>query len=159
MPVEDRGTGITSIEVFMYRPKNLRGGDHPANVYVHGGGAIIMDAAMNRVYNQRKAIMERMIVFAPEFRNAPENKTPGGMYDVISTIKHVYNNGEKYGIDKGRILLSGSSGGSFLSLGASMILVRENNIHMVKAIFLNAPWLSNILEETPRDQLNPAELG
>ena len=45
------------------------------------------------------------------------------MNDVYDTVKHVYENPDQYGIDKTKIVLEGRSGGSFLALGASYLMI------------------------------------
>jgi len=39
-------------------------------------------------------------VFNVDFRNAPEAKAPKGSNDFALAILHVYNNAEKYGVNK-----------------------------------------------------------
>ena len=72
----------------------------------------------------------------PDFRNAPEAKTPKGMKDIYNTFMHVYEKAFDYGIDKKRIVMTGASGGSFLALGAATMMIQKNQIDKVKALFL-----------------------
>jgi len=50
-----------------------------------------------------------------DFRNAPVADPPGGQKDMAQAIRHVYENAEKYGVDKTKIVAKGESGGCWIS--------------------------------------------
>ena len=62
------------------------------------------------------------MIFAVDYRNAPENKCPKGINDSYDSMKHIYENAELYGIDSSKILLSGSSS-TYNDLGAAAVII------------------------------------
>ena len=84
---------------------------------------MIFDADTYLAYGKRLALKLNCVLVLPDFRNAPEAKTPKGMKDVYNAFMHVYDNHLEYGIDKNRISMTGASGGSFLALGASIMMI------------------------------------
>jgi acetyl esterase/lipase len=58
------------------------------------------------------------------------------MMDIYHTFMHVYNKAFDYGIDTTRICMTGASGGSFLALGAATMLIKNQQIDKLKALFL-----------------------
>lgn len=76
------------------------------------------------------------------------------MYEVV---KHVYENNDCYGIDKTRISVGGRSIGAYLALGACMLMANRDQTHMVKALFLSAPILTDVMVTTPDSQLRDYE--
>ena len=141
----------------MYKPKDLPPGIHPAHIWAHGGGGIMTTADMYATYMQKNCLNARCICFVPDFRNAPEFKSIIGMKDIYHTIKHIYELSDSYSVDKRRICLGGRSGGAYLTLGAALMLVRNGEAHMAKAMFLSAPMLSDILLDVSPNELKDHE--
>ena len=76
---------------------------------------------------------------------------------MYECVKHVYHNADCYGVDQKKICLGGRSGGAYLATGAAMLMAQKNESYMVKAMFLSAPLLTDILIETPFNELNDFE--
>jgi acetyl esterase/lipase len=64
------------IKLYIIKPKGLPDFDQPCNIFMHGGGAIMFDADMYLSYGKRQALKLNCVVVVPDFRNAPEAKTP-----------------------------------------------------------------------------------
>ena len=94
--------------MFIVKPKTLVGTTrNAAVVWNHGGGAYFSTADLYVINGQKMSTKANVVVFIPDFRNAPEAKTPKGMQDVYDCFKHAYTNAESFGVDKNKMLLEG----------------------------------------------------
>lgn len=121
----------------------------PAYISVHGGvnlaGTAIGDAErLRNMTNTTDAIF-----FFVDHRYAPLTKSPGQTEDFYQAIKEVYNNAEKYDIDRHRIAIGGGSTGCTIALGAALMLQKNNEEHMLKQIYLILPSINNIMWTEP----------
>lgn len=113
------------INTFFYRPKNLER-DLPVILYVHGGA--FMTGDHTQFENQCKLLAEKaqaLVVF-PEYRLAPENPFPAGLEDIQHILYQLYEQSEKFQIDRDKIVLAGDSAGASIINGCA--LVDENKI-------------------------------
>lgn len=89
-------------------------GPFPAAILVHGGG---FDEG-NRIDNVRPlfAVLSnaRFAWFTIDYRLAPAAKLPQANEDVMSAVRWVKANAEKYHVDAARLVLIGESAGGFL---------------------------------------------
>ena len=97
---------------------------------------------------QRRALSGNCVMLVPDLRMAPEIRCPNSFVDMYEVIKHVYENNECYGIDRKRISLGGRSFGAYVALGACMLMAQKNECAMLKALFLSAPVLTDVLITT-----------
>lgn len=135
-----------SAKIFIIKPNDLPKAPQAAYVYAHGGGACFTKAEDSNNLMAVVALNLRCIVFNVDFRNAPEAKAPKGANDFALAILHVYNNAEKYGVNKKEICMAGISGGGHICLGAANILAKKNCNYMVKAQFLQTPMISDLVD-------------
>lgn len=84
-------------------------------------------------------------MFFVDFRLAPFTKSPGQTEDVYLVIKELYQNPEKYGIDRDHIAAGGFSSGNTLALGAAIMMQKHNEEHMLHNLFLILPSINNIM--------------
>jgi len=117
----------------------------PCYISVHGGanqgGEALVDAeAFRNMTNNTQAVY-----FFVDYRCAPYTKNPGQTEDVYSTIVELYNNPEKYGIDRHRISVGGRSTGCTLALGAALKLQEKGEEHMLKQLYLLLPSINNLM--------------
>lgn len=117
--------GDHRIDIFIYRPKNIKG-PLPVLVYLHGGGFTAGD--MRLFANQMKFISEQAeaVVVFPEYRLAPECPYPAAIEDACGTIHWVYDHADELGIDKERFMVAGDSAGG--SLTNACVLKDESGI-------------------------------
>ena len=85
------------------------------------------------------------VYFFVDYRYAPFTKSPGQTEDVYVAIRELYNNAEKYGIDKNRIAVGGRSTGCTLALGAALMLQEYNEEYMLKNLYLFLPSINDIM--------------
>ena len=83
------------------------------------------------------------ICFNVDYRLAPEAKAPGGASDLATAIRHVHDNAEQLGVDNTKIVVMGQSGGGYTVLGATRLLIEQEQQNYVKLLILQCPMLSN----------------
>jgi acetyl esterase len=126
--VIDRGIPNSSgpIKVRIYRPISALGdAELPALVFAHGGGWVFGNLDSHDVLCAQLAIEAGIVVFAIDYRLAPEAPFPGAFDDVVAALKWVGDNGRQIGIDSSRLAIGGDSAGGNLAAAAS-IWARDN---------------------------------
>ena len=107
----------------------------PCVYYIHGGGMAFMSCfdAIYRIWGRRIAHHGVAVVMV-DFRNclvpssAPEVAPyPAGLNDCVSGLKWTHANAAALGIDPGRIVVAGESGGGNLTLATGMKLLRDGD--------------------------------
>lgn len=114
-PAEDvRRVKITedSIPVLVFNPlhaKNL-----PVIIHYHGGGFIspLLHGLEHSLWQDAKSY--KAVVFAVDYRVAPEHKFPAAVNDSYNAFKWISEHGAEFGGDTGRIALMGNSAGANL---------------------------------------------
>ncbi|MBM7662837.1 acetyl esterase/lipase [Bacillus mesophilus] len=103
----------------------------PAVVYFHGGGFI--GGTLETVENPCKALAEKAnaVVVSVDYRLAPENPFPAGLYDCFDAITWVYNHPKELGIDREQIAVAGDSAGGNLAT-VCCLLDHEQQTNMIK---------------------------
>ena len=93
-----------------------------------------------------------------DFRNAllpssaPEVAPfPAGLNDCVSGVKWVAAHHEMLGVDPGRIVVAGESGGGNLTLATGLRLARDGDIGLVGGLYALCPYIAGIwpLPENP----------
>ena len=124
-------------------------------------------AKYSNQFMYKTAVEFKCIIFHVEYRKGPDGypyenvefNFPAGQEDGSAVIRYVYHNASDLGVDKTRICIGGVSGGGWISLGASYLLYKSGDIHMVKLQWLDTPMISNQLPLTPVDELAEWEKG
>lgn len=89
----------------------------PAVVFVHGGGWIGGDKTSGAMWEVPELLARGYVVFAVNYRLAPEHPFPAQIEDVKCAIRHIRANAGVYHIDPDRIgAFGGSAGGHLVSL-------------------------------------------
>lgn len=119
----------------------------PAIVFFHGGGFI--GGTLETVENPCKALAEKAnaVVVSVDYRLAPENPFPAGLYDCFDAITWVYNHSKKLGIDRERITVAGDSAGGNLAT-VCCLLDKEQQTNMIKYQALIYPVVNIGARET-----------
>lgn len=110
----------------IYLPAGAKG-KLPLVVFIHGGGWIGNDkyADMGYMPNTINAMLENgMAVASIDYRFAQNAVFPGILQDCNKAVSFLYDNAEKYGLNKNRIALMGFSAGGHL---ASLMGTSQNN--------------------------------
>jgi len=124
--------------------------DLPCVYYIHGGGM----ASMSCYYGNYKA-WGRMIagqgvaVAMVDFRNCvtpsslPEVAPfPAGLNDCVSGVKWVADNADELGIDAGRIIVAGESGGGNLTLATGLRLKQDGDLGLIQGLYALCPYIA-----------------
>jgi acetyl esterase len=107
-----------ALEFQFYRPKTTSTKEAklpPVIVYFHGGGFVFGGFDSHAHITSELAAQTGFVVIAVNYRLAPENKFPAAHLDCLGSVKHIYYNAAKYGIDKNRIVVAGDSAGGNLA--------------------------------------------
>jgi acetyl esterase/lipase len=120
------------VKFWIYTPRKPEGKkDRPCFIYLHGGGWV--GGTPYVVENPCKLISERAdaVVVNVDYALAPEHPFPNGFQDCYNTVKYVYDNAEKYGIDKNKIGIGGDSAGGNLAAVCTLKDMQEGT-NMIK---------------------------
>lgn len=110
----------------IYLPANAKT-KCPLLVFIHGGGWLVNDkyADMGYMGNTLSAILNQGIAIASiDYRWSTQAVFPAQIQDCNRAVSFLYDNAEKYGLDKTRIALMGFSAGGHL---ASLQGLSKNN--------------------------------
>lgn len=110
----------------IYLPADNKG-KHPLVVFIHGGGWISNDkyADMSYMPNTIAAMLNNgMAVASIDYRFAMQAVFPAILQDCNKAVSFLYDNADKYNLDKNRIALMGFSAGGHL---ASLMGTSQNN--------------------------------
>ena len=145
-----------TINILMISPQSSA--PLPCVYYIHGGGM-----QSGSCYDARSSAWGRLIarqgvaVAMVDFRNSlvpsstPEIAPyPAGLNDCVSGLRWVSANAEELGIDTGRIVVAGASGGGNLTLAVGLRLAREGAADLVQGLYVLCPYIAG---SWPRDDL------
>ena len=119
------------VGLWRYYPRNLeRKKNNPSLIFFHGGGWIGGTAYV--VENFCKLIAEKAncVVFNVDYSLAPEKPYPNGLNDNYYAVKYIYDNAEKYGVDKNKIAVAGDSAGGNYAAAISL-KARDEKVPMI----------------------------
>ncbi|MCY3557710.1 MAG: alpha/beta hydrolase [Chloroflexi bacterium] len=149
-----------TIQVSLMRPQAVAQSDDrlPCVYHMHGGGMAVT-SAFDRGYQAwgRMIANQGVAVAMVDFRNcvvpssAPEIAPyPAGLNDCVSGLRWLISQADEFGIDAGRIIVAGESGGGNLALALGLRLTREGNTELVQGLYAMCP---DIAGSRPRDDL------
>src|SRR6185436_14132849 len=125
--------------VRLYRPAGVPAdAELPGLVFAHGGGWVFGNLDSHDVLCAQLAIEAGIVVFAIDYRLAPEAPFPGAFDDVVAALKWVGANGRQIGIDSSRLAIGGDSAGGNLAAAVS-IWARDNDGPKLKLQLLAYP--------------------
>ena len=110
----------------IYLPVNAKG-SVPVVIFIHGGGWLGNDkyADMGYMPNTIAAMLESgMAVASIDYRFATQAVFPAILQDCNKAVSFLYDNADKYSLDKNKIALMGFSAGGHL---ASLMGTSQNN--------------------------------
>lgn len=102
-------------------------------LFIHGGGFAFCSPKTHERCARILAEKTRLTVALPEYRLAPENPFPAGLYDVIGAIRALI--GEQLAGLNGPVYIAGDSAGANLALSA-MLHEAESNRSLPKFALL-----------------------
>lgn len=109
-----------TITVRAYRP--AKPGPLPGHMEVHGGGWWLgsIDEHVVDAICRYRCNHVGCVVFAVEYRLAPEHPFPAGLDDVYSAMLWIAGHAAELGVDPGRISIGGASAGGNLAAAAAL---------------------------------------
>ena len=106
--------------VFAFRPEGGRD-KKPALLFLHGGAFI--EGSTRAVANFCKLLAELadIAVFSVDYRLAPENRFPAGLYDCYDTFDWMYRQADELELDRQHLAVGGDSAGGTLAIGCCIL--------------------------------------
>ena len=137
-------TGTTTLPVRVYYPGNPTGQPLPVIVYYHGGGFVI--ATIDTYESSARALAKgaNAIVFAVEYRKAPEYPYPAAHEDALAAYKWATEHASEYKGDPKRVAVAGESAGGNLAAAVSQA-TRDLKLQAPVFQLLVYPWVNNDL--------------
>ena len=109
------------LPVRIYRPATAAADAKlPGLVYAHGGGWVFGSLDSHDVLCAQLAIEAGIVVFAVDYRLAPEARFPGAFDDMVAGLKWVAAHGASIDIDATRLAIGGDSAGGNLAAAVSI---------------------------------------
>lgn len=126
-----------SIPLQVYNPAHATG--LPIIISFHPGGFVTPILPFMEYEFWRQAKTYQALVFAVDYRVAPEHKYPAAVNDAYNAFKWVARNGHRYGGDTSRIMVLGSSAGGNLAAVVCQKAKQEGIANRIKLQVLNCP--------------------
>lgn len=137
-----------SIKIQLIRPEVRE--PLPCVYYIHGGGMQTMSCfdGMYRAWG-RIIAAQGVAVAMVDFRNAltpssvPEVAPfPAGLNDCVSGVSWLHENASRLGVDPGRIIVAGESGGGNLTLATGLKLKKDGHLGLVRGLYALCPYIA-----------------
>lgn len=130
-----------SITMQIYNPAHAT--NLPVIISYHPGGFVTPVLPFMRFEFWRQAQTFQAIVFAIDYRVAPENPYPAAVNDAYSAFCWVLKNATRYGGDTSRIIVLGLSAGGNLAAVVCQKAKEEGLAAKIKLQVLNCPSTDN----------------
>jgi len=144
------------ITVQVLRPKSLPEKGNAAMIFAHGGPGIAGTAEQFNPMFAFAANMYGVIGFNVDYRLAPEHGNKGGS-DLYATLKYVYDNAEKLGVDKSKIGMEGESAGAHHMFNACHLMALNKEKPICKMMISEIGMFTSILKFTRKEDLAISE--
>ena len=124
-----------SIPVLVFNPSHST--NLPVIIHYHGGGFIspLVQGLEHALWQDAKTY--GAIVFAVDYRVAPENRFPAAVNDSYNAFKWIAEHAADFGGDTGRIVLTGNSAGANLVTVVTHKARKEGMIRKINLQVLN----------------------
>lgn len=124
-----------SIPVLIFNPSHTQ--DLPILINYHGGGFIspLVPGIEHLLWQEAKTY--GAIVFAVDYRVAPEHKFPAAVNDSYNAFKWIAEHGSEFGGDTGRLALIGNSAGANLVAVITQKAKKDGITNKIKLQILN----------------------
>jgi len=156
MTVEKSNICDGDITVQVLRPKSLPEKNNAAMIFAHGGPGIAGTAEQFNPMFAFAANMYGVIGFNVDYRLAPEHGNKGGS-DLYATLKYVYDNAEKLGVDKSKIGMEGESAGAHHMFNACHLMALNKEKSICKMMISEIGMFTSILKFTKKEDLAISE--
>lgn len=124
-----------SIPVLVFNP--TAGKKLPIIIHYHGGGFIapLLSCLEQPLWLQAKNF--EAVVFAVDYRVAPEHKFPAAVNDSYNAFKWIAEHGGEFGGDTNKIVIEGNSAGANLVAVVAQKAKKEGISHKIKLQVMN----------------------
>lgn len=112
--------GDPAVRVRLYRP-DRQGRDTAALYWMHGGGYVMGEVAMDDVRLATDAADLGIVIASVDYRLAPEHPHPIPLEDCHRGLVWLAAEADRFGIDRDRIAIGGSSAGGGLAAGLALL--------------------------------------
>ncbi len=134
-----------SIPIRVYTPAGGNDGKRPGLLYFHGGGFVKGDCDSSDTTGWGLAHETGAVTVSVDYRLAPENKYPTALNDCVDVLKDMAARPAAYGVDPGRLGVSGDSAGGNLA-AATALWAREAGGPRLRCQGLIYPCLTDRLD-------------
>lgn len=124
-----------SIPVLIFNPSHAR--NLPILINYHGGGFFLPLLQGLEYSLWQDATTYSAVVFAIDYRVAPENKFPAAVNDSYNAFKWIAAHGSEFGGDTSRIALTGNSAGANLVAVMTQKAKKEGISNKIKLQIMN----------------------
>lgn len=122
----------------------------PCVYYIHGGGMAAMSCYDGNYRAWGRIIAAQGVAVAMvDFRNSVVASSaeevapyPAGLNDCVSGLKWVVANQAELGIDAGRIIVAGESGGGNLTLATGLRLKKDGDLGLISGLYALCPYIA-----------------
>ena len=104
----------SQIRLRVYRPKAMSA-SAPALLWLHGGGFVVGKPEQCDPYCIQYVRELGLVIFAVDYRHAPEYPFPSALNDSYTALEWVKSNAAQLGVDANRIAIGGESAGGGLA--------------------------------------------
>lgn len=132
------------IPVRVYHPEGE--GIHPVLYFIHGGGFTSNDLNIYDYVNRYLCKFSGAVVFAVEYRLAPEYRCPVGREDCYEIMQWVAENAHLYGGDPATLAVCGDSAGGQLT-AAMALMARDRRGPAIAKQMMVYPLTTFVLEK------------
>jgi acetyl esterase/lipase len=117
--------------------------------YIHGGAMASLSCFFGnyRAWARILAALGVTVVMV-DFRNCLIGSSsqviapyPAGLHDCVAGLEWTFEHANDLGIDPGRIVVAGESGGGNLTLASAMLLKQRDRLDLVKGLYALCPYL------------------
>jgi len=144
------------ITVYALRPKSLPEKGCAAMIFAHGLSGIMGTASQFNPMYAFAAVNYGIVGFNVDYRLAPEHGNKGGS-DMYSTLRFVYNNADKLGIDRTRIGMEGNAAGAHHMFNACYLMAQNDETPMCKMMISEIGMFTSRLMFTKKEDLELKE--
>ncbi|WP_026426040.1 alpha/beta hydrolase [Actinokineospora inagensis] len=113
--VSDGDADGVPIRLYLPSPANPL----PVVFYLHGGGWAMGNLETHDPLCRYLAALSGAAVIAVDYRLAPEHAFPAAHDDVDTAVAWLHREGERYGLDTGRVAIAGDSAGAHIATVAA----------------------------------------
>lgn len=131
--------GLQPVEITLFKPKTSTNKNFPGLFYIHGGGWILGNYKTHHRLCKDIAIGAQCIIIFINYTPSPEAKFPVAIEQAYNAINHIYNNYEKYSIDRNKLAIMGDSVGGNMATVVCILLNERLNNSFIKYQILAYP--------------------